>query len=508
MFGNRPTNPARRLFLRRAAVSGGYAIVTAATLQALSACAASARKRPHHPNPRAHPRQVVPGSYGGLTPVADQHGDEILALPKGFSYLTFGAIGDPMADGGITPCNLDGMSAFPRRDGKIRLIRNHEVRSSPGDRTLAVEGSESARYDPLGVGGTVSIDFDPCSLDDPRRFAPLVRDFVSLNGTVANCAGGYAFRDIGWITCEETTEGPSNGWQQRHGYAYLVPAQAESTVFANPIREMGRFSHEAAVADPVTGIIYQTEDAHLRGGSGFYRYIPKNPANLQSGGRLQMIGVRDRSRANLREGQTVGQSLPVEWMTIDVPDSDLENGEPSVFDQGFAKGGAMFNRLEGIFRGEQGEIYFASTRGGDAKKGEVNPDGYAEGYGQIWCYRPGTDQDELVLVFESPGGSVLDSPDNICITPGGGILICEDGVPSHDDTHPLAPGVARVNRLIGLTRGGEAFEFAVNRLNSSEFAGCCFDPTGSILFVNIYGNGRPGSGMTCAITGPWEQGPL
>jgi len=28
------------------------------------------------------------------------------------------------------------------------------------------------------------------------------------------------------------------------------------------------------------------------------------------------------------------------------------------------------------------------------------------------------------------------------------------------------------------------------------------------MFVNIFGNGSRGSGMTVAITGPWRAGPL
>jgi len=37
----------------------------------------------------------------------------------------------------------------------------------------------------------------------------------------------------------------------------------------------------------------------------------------------------------------------------------------------------------------------------------------------------------------------------------------------------------------------------------NEFAGCCFDPTGRYLFVNIQ---TPG--ITFAIAGPWALGPL
>jgi len=175
-----------------------------------------------------------------------------------------------------------------------------------------------------------------------------------------------------------------------------------------------------------------------------------------------------------------------------------------VFHAGRNKGGAAFNRLEGIFPGQDGySIYFISTSGGD------------KGYGQLWHYVPDDkldDEDHLVLVFESPAGSVLDSPDNLCVTPSGAMLFCEDDANAlgidDEDTHPLAPGIVNVNRLIGLGLAGEPFEFAVNILNDSEFAGACFSPDGEILFVNLFGNATPGSGMTCAIWGPWDNGPL
>jgi secreted PhoX family phosphatase len=43
-------------------------------------------------------------------------------------------------------------------------------------------------------------------------------------------------------------------------------------------------------------------------------------------------------------------------------------------------------------------------------------------------------------------------------------------------------------------------------------AGVTFSPDGETLFVNIFGRARfdedPLEGMTCAITGPWADGPL
>ena len=80
------------------------------------------------------------------------------------------------------------------------------------------------------------------------------------------------------------------------------------------------------------------------------------------------------------------------------------------------------------------------------------------------------------------------------------------------DTHPLAPGITNVNRLIGITPRGEAFELAVNVLNGSELAGVSFSPSGRTLFFNLFGRARfdedAVEGMTCAVTGPWHRGPL
>ncbi|MFD0472513.1 alkaline phosphatase PhoX [Nonomuraea thailandensis] len=181
--------------------------------------------------------------------------------------------------------------------------------------------------------------------------------------------------------------------------------------------------------------------------------------------------------------------------------------------QGLAKGGAKFNRLEGCWYGD-GSVFFNSTSGGDAKNGDPpNADGYLEGYGQVWQYVPGRrDGGTLVLVYESPGRKELDSPDNLTFTPRGGIVLCEDDAGSADaDPHPLAPGLVNVNRLIGLDpRRGQPFEFAVNVADDCEFAGACFSPDGSVLFVNNFGDAvsLDPPGRTFAIRGPWHRGPL
>ena len=282
-----------------------------------------------------------------------------------------------------------------------------------------------------------------------------------------------------------------------------------------PITAAGRFSHEAAAVDQRTGIVYETEDPGSGVGAGFYRYTPKHPDDLAAGGELEMLAIDRQPQVDLRQGQRRGRPLPVRWVRIDEPDPELTGlaDARSTFNQGWAKGGAKFNRLEGCWE-DDSTIFFVSTSGGDAKNGDVNADGYAEGFGQVWAYRPERrGGGSLTLVFESKSGAECDSPDNLTVTPRGGLIACEDDASSaFIDTHPLAPGITHVNRLIGITQRGEAFELAVNVLNGSELAGVSFSPSGRTLFFNVFGRARfdedAVEGMTCAVTGPWHRGPL
>jgi secreted PhoX family phosphatase len=442
----------RRSLLARGAVAAGGAMLGGTLFRTLNSAAGVSSLASEAGRADGRGRR----GYGPLGRVADQNGDEILALPEGFSYVTFSKISDPMSDGTPVPRAHDGMASFREPRGTTLLIRNHEVRTAPGTVDGSVQGPAHLRYDPLGVGGTTSLLFD-------THRGRLVRDWVSFAGSIVNCAGGIADRSVGWITSEETVSGPAQGFGRKHGYNFLVPVSADGAVAAQAPTAMGRFAHEAIATDPDTGIVYETEDDG--NDSGFYRFRPRDRRNMTRGGRLEMLAVAGHDRYNAVTGQRAGRSLPVRWVPIDDPDPDLEGGASPVASQGIAEGAAMFNRLEGIWYDRESRgFFFNSTSGGDA------------GYGQVWHYSPR--RNKLTLFFESPGGSVLDSPDNLLITPRGGILLCEDDASGDNDTHPLAPGLSNINRLIGISRRGDAFEFAVNTLNDAEFAGACFSHDG------------------------------
>jgi secreted PhoX family phosphatase len=118
----------------------------------------------------------------------------------------------------------------------------------------------------------------------------------------------------------------------------------------------------------------------------------------------------------------------------------------------------------------------------------------------MWEHDPRAET--ISLLFQSPGAQVLNMPDNITVSPRGGLVLCEDG--------------SGEQFLHGLTTDGEVFPFAKNmvRLNGerngivgdftgSEWAGACHSPDGRWLFANIQS-----PGITFAITGPWSAGAL
>jgi secreted PhoX family phosphatase len=493
----------RRLFLRQSAVVAASTIsMTAGPFGGLIWRSAFAEPKFATDN----------GGYGPLSPVPDlQDGVVRLHLPADFEYRSFGVRGTPLTEEGTTtPGRHDGMAAFSWRDGRIRLIRNHE-QTQPG--VVGAFGDVDAAFDTQAPGGTTTLEITPR--------AEQVRSWVSLNGTTFNCAGGETPWET-WLTCEETPNGidqqrsfligPDDPddltYEQKHGYLFEVPVArgpGELEV-AEPIRAAGRFAHEAAAVDPSTGITYMTEDDFAYA-SGFFRYIPPNnpfrDKHFQDGGRLQILGVVPDGAdgpvtADLHTGQTPGTTYRVAWIDIEDPDPDfapgLSNDEAAriVFQEGESKGAARFSRNEGIaYWG--GKMYFVSTEGGGPFDSDPPPNssaGFGEGYGQVWAYD--TKNETLTLLFESPGPDVLDFPDNIIVSPRRkSVLICEDS--------------GEGNMLRALTRTGLLFDFALNAITggSDEFAGATFAPGGKVLYTNMQSNG-----ITYAIWGPWQRGLL
>ena len=474
---NAPGLSRRSLLTRTAA--GGIGIALAGSLETLFGAA---------------PATAAPGKAAGYGPLVQDPAGR-LSLPRGFSYGVVSQSGITLLDSGQpTPDRPDGTGSFANGRGAV-LVQNHEIGTSA---TNPVPHLPNLTYDPGVFGGTTNLVVD--------KQGDRINEYVSLAGTDNNCAGGKTPWNT-WLTCEETEDVPGTskpGITKRHGYVFEVdPHDQRANWNPQPILALGRFAHEAVVVDPNEYRLYLTEDAGGPNGL-FYRYTP--PANVRPLGKgsLKRLGATDGKlqamKAVTRTGvvvpdlsvaQTPGTAYRVSW--VDVPDRDASTTSTrkqfdsvvgGVVTPGPAGPITRSRKLEGAWWADGGCYFVASfARNSDGSAAEHD--------GQVWFLDVARQTITLKIVFAytpADQDNDVDGPDNITVSPFGGVILAEDGEGKQ--------------HLVGATDRGQTYFLARNELpGSEEFTGPNFSPVNAkVLFANVQV-----PGVTFAIRGPWKR---
>ncbi|MFP6864451.1 MAG: alkaline phosphatase PhoX [Roseibacillus sp.] len=428
------------------------------------------------------PSTRVIAPYGPL--IEDK--DKLLDLPADFSYQVISRMGETMDDGLRVPGKFDDMAAFEGENGRIVLIRNHELSSDQSDlgpfssSRFPADLKRSLSYDPGGqtqspmIGGTTTLVYNP-------KTGKTEKEFLSLTGCDRNCSGGQMPWGT-WITCEETDD-MTSARGRKHGYCFEVKADPKLGLQpAVALKALGRFRHEAVALDPVDGFLYLTED---RPDGLLYRFEPERQGDFTRG-KLCALALEDHKSADLRNTDQKakriaeeGKPMAIRWIEM----KDIQSPQDDLRQRGYNAGAARFARAEGIYYSE-GVLYLCCTDGGPGQQGQIF---------RILPRHFGDAKPALELFLEPDESDLVTNGDNLCAAPNGDLIICEDLITVHKEKKKLP-------HLRGVTPEGQIFNIARIAVNTDEFCGSCFSPDDKILFVNLQT-----VGLTFAIKGPWRH---
>ncbi len=361
-----------------------------------------------------------------------------IRIPQGFTARVVARAGLPVGDTGfIWHTDPDGSACFASDDGGWIYASNREF--VPG-------GVNAMRFDSRGS---------------------VVAAYNCLPGALTrmNCSGGAT---------------PWQTWLSGEEYDLGVIWECDPYGKAAPTRlpALGVFAHEAAAVDPKTNIVYLTED---KPDGRFYRFVSDTPnvggkPDLQRG-RLQALQVHAPQATVDQPGLL--PATRVSWLDVPVPSPQVVGatllGKPlreQLPDSTAFRGG------EGVWH-HAGFVYF--TTKGDCR---------------VWALDLAAGRIATVYDDALHPQPILDSVDNIIVTPGGDLIVVED----KDEANQQAVAITQDGRIFPL------IELAGQE--GSEVTGPAFSPDGRHFYFSSQrgpGARTPAgtAGITYCVSGPW-----
>ena len=364
-----------------------------------------------------------------------------------------------LESGEPTPSDPDGTASFVRRGGNGSvLVNNHEIGGGEAAPGAARRRASSTTRRPAAARRRSRSTRDGnrvARVRQPRRHAQQLRRRRARRGST-------------WLTCEETEA--LTGQTKRHGYVFEVdPYDQDANRDPKPIKALGRYAHEARRRRPATAAaIYLTEDAGNPNGL-LYRWTaarrraaarqgrrcgssPTTPATLEA-----MQGARRAAARTCRTCRSPpSPARPTTSSGSTVPDRDATT--VSTRKQFTDDQVTRSRKLEGMWWGDGGAYFvcLASPARGrqrrPARRPGLVPRPATRTRSSSSCTSPTPRRDQ---------DNDPDGPDNITVSPYGGLILAEDGEGKQ--------------HLVGSTDDGEAFFFARNdHPDDSEFTGPTF----------------------------------
>lgn len=447
----------RRAFIGRSAAAMGLV----AGGSALSACGSGSNSPQSGGSGSATPAQPLgTGALNDFGPLVEQNG---VMVPAGFTVKQIARANQNVGDTSFAwHTDPDGAATYETDDGGWIYVSNIEF--APG-------GVNAIRFDSQG---------------------DIVNAFPLLDGTIINCGGGVTPWGS-WVSCEETVEGFC--WE-------CDPYDESPNSVGTRLDLLGKFNHEAIAVDPRTNIVYLTED---QGDGLFYRFIPNTPnvggrPDFTSGTLQAMFVHTDPANLVDDSSNTARGPWTVSWQDVPVPNpavsasgegmdelqdegldlsalpADNQSRPTRYQDYGDGVEVTPFEGGEGIWF-QDGVIYFAT-----------------KGDWRVWAHDIDAGSVEIIYYAKNlpEEERVLTNVDNIVMTPGGDIIVVEDG--GNMEANAIRPN----GEVVTLVR--------VLNQDDSEVTGPAFSPDGKHFYFSSqrgFADGPGMDGITYCVSGEW-----